>query len=423
MTSAAVLLRAVGLTADGPVLLGRGVRAGGPGVYAIELPAPLATAPIDIHAVSGWLGRVPQLELDGSHPTSKQMLTRLASFWIPSATVLFVGSSERSIGGRVAALEQHVLGDPRPHAASQWLKTLSVSGLRVWWASTDAPVEYEDALLDAFAASVPDADRAALHDLTIVLPFANLRRPTGESKSHGIRRSVLAAEATPPPPPTRVTELPPGDAQGTNRESKGTGTIRRANQASAAGRPPGGVRAPGAVRAPGGERSEARASRTQSTPTRPTPEPVILSADGLERLRGELDELVRVRRPEVIERVRSARALGDLRENSEYAAAREEQSFLEGRIQQLEAHLRTAVVAEAGAHDGKVAIGSRVTVEVEGEERELVIVGARESDAKAGRISYASPVGEALIGRLVGDEAVVRTPGGEVAYRVIAIDS
>ena len=139
-------------------------------------------------------------------------------------------------------------------------------------------------------------------------------------------------------------------------------------------------------------------------------------------MRSELDELTRVRRPEVIDRVRLARQLGDLRENSEYAAAREEQSFLEGRIQQLEAQLRAAVVADQPLDDGKVAVGSSVTVEVDGEARSLTIVGARESDPRAGRISYASPVGQALIGRVAGDEAIVRTPGGEVTYTIVSID-
>jgi transcription elongation factor GreA len=399
-TTAAEFLRAAGLTADGPVVLGRGVRAGGTGVYVIELPSPLPTAPIDIHAVSTWLARVPELELDGAHPTSKQLLGRLASFWVPSATVLFVGTSERSIGGRVAALEQHVLGDPRPLAAAHWLKTLRVNGLRVWWASTDATEEYEDALLEAFARSIPADERATLHDPEVVLPFANLRTATGRSKNHGIRRSTLAAEVVPTPPPSRVKDLPPGDAEGSRREARGTGTIRRTNRPAAA----------------------PRAKSRPSTPARAAPEPVILSAEGLERMRAELDELTRLRRPEVIDRVRLARQLGDLRENSEYASAREEQSFLEGRIQQLEAQLRTAVVADQVAADGRIAVGSSVTVEVDGEERSLTIVGARESDPRAGRISYASPVGQALIGRVAGDEAIVRTPGGEVTYRIVSID-
>jgi transcription elongation factor GreA len=397
------------LTADGPAILGRGVRAGGAGVYVVELPSPLPTAPIDIHAVSAWLARVPTLVLDGSQPTSKQLLARLAAFWIPSATVLFVGGSERSIGGRVAALEHHVLGDSRPHAASHWLKTLRVSGLRVWWASTGAPVEYEDALLEAFAGSVPDAERTALHDSVTVLPFGNLRTPAGQTKAHGIRRSTLVVEAEPTPPPTRVVQLAPGDAEGSRPEPKGTGTTRRTSRPPAAARPRIAAR-------PSSPRAKTRAA------TRAVPDPVILSADGLTRMRAELDELTTIRRPEVIDRVRLARQLGDLRENSEYAAAREEQSFLEGRIQQLEAQLQTAVIAEAASDDGKVAVGHTVTVEVDGERRNLTIVGARESDPSAGRISYASPVGQALIGRAVGDEAIVRTPGGEVPYRIVSID-
>jgi transcription elongation factor GreA len=406
MTSAAALLRGIGLTADGPVVLGRGVPARGPGVYVIELPAPLPTAPVDIHAVSSWLAKVPSLELDGSRPTSKQLLARLAAFWIPSATILFIGSSERSIGGRIAALQQHILGDPRPHATGHWLKTLAAPGLRVWWASTEAPEEYEDALLDAFAASVPHDERAALHDPTLILPFANLRTTTGEAKKTGIRRSVLPAEIAPSPPQTRVVELPPGDADGSRPEPKGSGTTRRTNR-----RPPTSK----------AERP-ARRSAARTPTSRPTPEPVVLSAVGRTRLEAELEQLTMVRRPEVIERVRLARQLGDLRENSEYAAAREEQSFLEGRIQQLEAHLRTAVVADEAADDGTVAVGRTVTVEVDGERQVLTIVGARESDPKAGRISYASPVGQALVGRSAGDVAVVRTPGGEVPYLIVSID-
>jgi transcription elongation factor GreA len=413
---AAELLRSVGLTADGPAILGRGaVRAGGPGVYVVELPSPLPTAPLDIHVLSGWLARVPTLELDGNHPTSKQLLARLASFWIPSATVLFVGGSERSIGGRVAALEQHVLGDPRPHAAAHWLKTLRAAGLRVWWASTGAPVEYEDGLLETFAASVPEDERAALHDPVTVLPFANLRTATGPAKGHGLRRSTLAAEAAPVPPPTTVVDLPPGDAEGSRPEPKGSGTTRRTSQPATTRR---------ATADPTRQRTARSApARTGPARTGPAPEPVILSVEGLARMQAELEDLTRVRRPEVIDRVRLARQLGDLRENSEYAAAREEQSFLEGRIQQLEAQLRTAVVAQAATDDGRVAVGHTVTVEVDGERRELTIVGARESNPGAGRISYASPVGQALIGRAVGDEAIVRTPGGEVPYRIVAIDT
>jgi transcription elongation factor GreA len=406
--SAADLLRSVGLMADGPSILGSGIRAIGPGVYIIELPGPLASAPIDLGAVNRWLARVPLLELDGEHPTPKQLSARLAAFWIPSATVVYVGSTTSSIGGRVAALANHVLGDPRPHAASQWLKVLDVRGFRVWWAATPAPEEHEDALLDAFAVSVPPTERDALLDTAVVLPFANLRTVTGDAKRHGLRRMVLPIEPATPTGPTRVVDLPPGDAIGSRPEPRGAGTTRRTNAA----RPRAATARTRATPAPRATRAKAQA--------RPPGEPVVLSADGAEQLKAELDELTTVRRPEVIARVRSARQLGDLKENSEYAAAREEQSFLEGRIQSIEAHLRTGVVAETATAD-RVSVGSHVTVEVEGEPRELTIVGARESDPSSGKISYESPVGRALVGKTVGEDAVIRTPGGEVTYRIVAI--
>ncbi len=404
--SAADLLRGVGLLADGPTLLGRPVRASGPGVYLVELERPLASAPIDAASVGTWLVRVPGLKLDGEPPTSRRLAARLSAFWIPSARVVFIGGASGSVGGRVMALVRHVLGDRQPHASAQWLKTLRVGGLRVWWAATDAPEEYEDALLDAFAASVPVDERAALHDPDLVLPFANLRNVTGEAKRHGLSGSVLPAEPVPTPPPARVVELPPGDAEGSRPEAHGTGTTRRTNR-SALGAAP---------------RRPAIQSRTTPATTRPPAEPVYLSTEGEASLRAELEELVSIRRPEVIDRVRSARQLGDLRENAEYHAAREEQSFLEGRIQTIEAHLRSAVVAERAEGDQRAAVGSRVTVERDGERHEFSIVGARESDPSSGRISYASPVGQALVGRSVGDEAVVRTPGGEVRYLVVAIE-
>jgi transcription elongation factor GreA len=124
----------------------------------------------------------------------------------------------------------------------------------------------------------------------------------------------------------------------------------------------------------------------------------------------------------VIDRIRKARELGDLRENADYHAAREEQSFLEGRIQAIEATLRTAVVAEAVASEaGRAGLGSRVRVEVAGDELEFTIVGPTESSPADGRISDASPVGRALVGARAGDEISVRTPRGDVLYRVLAV--
>jgi transcription elongation factor GreA len=135
----------------------------------------------------------------------------------------------------------------------------------------------------------------------------------------------------------------------------------------------------------------------------------------------ELDELTRVKRREVVERIKTAREHGDLKENAEYHAAREEQSFLEGRVLALEDRLRRAVVVEESA-TGRVVIGSTVTVEIDGEEVTYTIVGTTEANPAAGRLSSASPVGAALIGTTAGAEVDVRTPRGEVRYRVVSVD-
>jgi transcription elongation factor GreA len=139
-------------------------------------------------------------------------------------------------------------------------------------------------------------------------------------------------------------------------------------------------------------------------------------------MRAELDELVGVRRPEVIARIRAAKELGDLKENADYTAAREEQSFLEGRIQAIEARLRTATIVEAPAAGAHIGLGSVVTVESDGEDHRLTIVGSSESDPGAGRISSASPVGRALLGHRPGDEVVIATPAGDQRYRVVAVE-
>ena len=396
------LFRAVGLQPDGPALLGRPIRASGPGVYIVELATPLPAAPIELTRVGKWIEQLPTLHLDGERPTSRALVARMAAFWLPSRRVLFIGAAETSVAGRVAALERHVLGDRRPHASSHWLKTLRVDGLRVWWAETTATEESEDALLGAFAASVPEAEVAALPDTALVLPWANLRSATGGSKRHGITGSIPPAEPRVPAPPTRVVEVPPGDADGARVESRGTGTTRKA--------PPTTPRR-AATRRPATPRLPANSPRPA--------DPVLLSADGLERLRAEHDELI-ARRPEIVGRIRAAKELGDLKENSDYTAAREEQSFLEGRIQAVEAQLRAAVVADVPTGD-RVMVGTSVTVEIDGAERRYTIVGTTESDPSAGRISHQSPVGRALLGRTAGEEAVAATPGGELRLRIVAI--
>jgi transcription elongation factor GreA len=146
----------------------------------------------------------------------------------------------------------------------------------------------------------------------------------------------------------------------------------------------------------------------------------VLTAEGAERLRAELAELTGVRRPEVIARIKAAKELGDLRENADYTAAREEQSFLEGRIASLEARLRHAVIAAPPAGGG-AGIGASVTVEVDGASTTYVLVGSAESDPGAGRLSIASPVGRALLGATAGAVVEIETPRGRTTYRVVEV--
>ncbi len=401
--NAAALFRSVGLLADGPTVWGRPVPAQGAGVFVLELPAPLATAPIELTRVGKWIERVDSLRLDGTRPSSRALAARPARVRLPSQTVVYVGATDASVGRRVASIGSTALGDRRPSSSGHWLKTLrSLDGVRVWWSLTDATEEYEDALLAAFADGVPAAERAALPDPAVVLPFANLRRPTGERRASGITGSLLPepAPAAPDPVVTRIVDLPEGDADGARDEAK------RARR-PAPGRGIGRVASAAAYAAQGSPRRAAEATQ--------------LSPEGLHRLPAVLAGL-RARRPEVGGRIATAREHGDLKENAEYHAAREEQGFLEGRIQSLEATLRRAVVVEPTERGARVELGSRIRVEVDGDEVALQVVGAAEADSRDGRISSASPVGAALMGRRVDDVVTIITPGGSVPYRILAIE-
>jgi hypothetical protein len=192
----AALFRAVGLTPDGPARWGAQLRAGGPGVFVVEWTAPLDRAPVDISAVGTWLARVPTLLVDGERPTGKALAARIGAWWLPGETVLYVGSA-KSLAKRIDAMVRTPLGDARPNPAGQWLKALrGFEAARVWWAATDAAEEYEDALLEAFASAVPAPATAALPDASLVLPFANRRRPGGRARADGVTGST-AEPATP----------------------------------------------------------------------------------------------------------------------------------------------------------------------------------------------------------------------------------
>ena len=409
---AADLIRDVGLMADGPVRWGRPAPARGPGIYLVELALPLASAPIELTKVGKWLERVPALRLDGAEPTSKALAARLAAFWLTDATVLYVGASTASVGTRIGSLTSHVLGDRRPHADGNWLHALrGLADLRVWWSSTRATEEALDAIFDAFAARHGGVLEARPKG-SLVMPWANTRRPTGERQPHGITASLVPDEVVAPPPPRRVVQLAPGAADGTATETKGTGTTRRSGVTPAAR--PGAASKPRVTATP---RPRAAAAPKRYEPKR---DPIPVTAESMERMRVELDDLTRVQRPQVVARIKSARELGDLKENSDYQAAREEQSFLEGRVRLLEDRLRYAVIMDESSSN-RVTLGSVVIVEHDGDELTYSIVGTTEADPAAGRISTSSPVGAALVGASVGDEVQVRTPRGAVSYRVVRI--
>jgi transcription elongation factor GreA len=149
--------------------------------------------------------------------------------------------------------------------------------------------------------------------------------------------------------------------------------------------------------------------------------PEYLSREGLEKLRAELDELVSVRRPEIANRIHEAKEHGDITENAEYEDAKNEQAFIEGRIQSLTMLIKNAVLIEENTSTSFVQIGSTVELKgVEGTER-YTIVGSTEAEPLEGRISNESPVGRALLGRKKGDKVTVSVPAGDSVYTIVGI--
>lgn len=148
----------------------------------------------------------------------------------------------------------------------------------------------------------------------------------------------------------------------------------------------------------------------------------FLTPEGAEKLKRELERLKGAEREEMAARLRHAVSQGDLSENADYISAKEDQAFLEGRIQELENLLRDATIVEAPTSGEQVAIGSQVIVQEDGRGQEsFTIVGAKEADPGAGKISHKSPIGQALMGKKPGERAVAATPGGELTFRIIEI--
>ena len=147
-----------------------------------------------------------------------------------------------------------------------------------------------------------------------------------------------------------------------------------------------------------------------------------LTPEGEARLRTELAELTGPRREDLAKRLRSAIQMGDLSENADYHKAKEDQAFLEGRIQEVEAILRTAIIVEKSSSD-KVTVGSRVTIQEDDYDPEtFYMVGAKEADSRKAKISNESPFGKALMEHKVGDVVEAETPGGKVKLKILKIE-
>jgi transcription elongation factor GreA len=148
---------------------------------------------------------------------------------------------------------------------------------------------------------------------------------------------------------------------------------------------------------------------------------VYLTATGLKSLQEEYSELINNKRHSIASRIQKAREYGDLSENAEYAEAKDEQSFIEGRILELEQILQNVAVIEQTGTDS-VQMGSTVKVHINGKDDTFSIVGAQEADPRLKKISHESPLGRALIGKKVGSAVEVDAPVGKITYKVLSIE-
>ncbi len=148
---------------------------------------------------------------------------------------------------------------------------------------------------------------------------------------------------------------------------------------------------------------------------------VQVTKQGLSSLKEELDELQNEKRPKLVERLAYARTQGDLSENSDYQNARDELEFLDGRISELDNVIKKAKVVKASKNPEEVSFGTKVELKANGKEHIYEIVGEWEADPVEKRISHTSPLGQALIGKRVGDKVEVEAPAGKVIYKILNI--
>ncbi len=147
----------------------------------------------------------------------------------------------------------------------------------------------------------------------------------------------------------------------------------------------------------------------------------IISQEGYDKLKKELDERLGPKRLEIAGRIESAKELGDLSENAEYAEAKDEQAFNDGRIGELMALLKNVTVVQNNGDKHKIGMGSRVTASTEGKTKEFTVVSFNEANPSEGKISNESPLGVAFIGKKKGEKVTVTTPRGNVVYEILNV--
>jgi len=145
-----------------------------------------------------------------------------------------------------------------------------------------------------------------------------------------------------------------------------------------------------------------------------------MTKKGLEKLNKEYENLINTKRPQIVEKIAKARAEGDLSENAAYHSAREEQSFIEGKILELDQVIKNVVIQDSKI-DGTVKVGSVVKIKIKESEEEFSIVSPMEANPTEKKISHESPLGSALLGKRVGDEIKVTVPMGDITYKIVHI--
>ncbi|MFH1254864.1 MAG: transcription elongation factor GreA [bacterium] len=148
----------------------------------------------------------------------------------------------------------------------------------------------------------------------------------------------------------------------------------------------------------------------------------IISKEGYDKLKKELDERVGIKRLEIAKKIESAKELGDLSENAEYAEAKDEQAFNDGRIGELMALLKNVTVVQNSGDKCKIGMGSKIKASSEGKTREFTIVSFNEANPSDGKISNESPLGVAFIGKKKGEKITVNTPRGSMVYEILEVE-